>query len=165
MGSRFPKKVLTLCIVHQHSRVLLGMKKRGFGVGRWNGFGGKVTTGETIEEAAKREVREEAGIKVDALEKAGLLEFEFQDDPVVLEVHVFRAQTFLGEPTESEEMKPQWFSSEEVPFEDMWPDDRHWLPLFLEGKSFRGKFLFQDENTLLDYTLEELGSLARLRNP
>ncbi len=54
------KKLLTLCIVHQHPRVLLGMKKRGFGIGHWNGFGGKVEEGESIEEAAKREVKEEA---------------------------------------------------------------------------------------------------------
>jgi 8-oxo-dGTP diphosphatase/2-hydroxy-dATP diphosphatase len=30
------------------------MKKRGFGVGRWNGFGGKVEKQETILDEAKR---------------------------------------------------------------------------------------------------------------
>ena len=55
------KKILTLCIIHQHSKILLGMKKRGHGVGKWNGFGGKVEKGETIEEAARRETKEEAG--------------------------------------------------------------------------------------------------------
>ena len=55
------KKILTLCVIYQHPRVLLGMKKRGFGKGRWNGFGGKVKEGETIEEATKRETLEEAG--------------------------------------------------------------------------------------------------------
>lgn len=47
-------KILTLVLVHDATKVLLGMKKRGFGVGRWNGFGGKVEPNETIEEAAKR---------------------------------------------------------------------------------------------------------------
>ncbi|CAN0505072.1 unnamed protein product, partial [Ectocarpus sp. 12 AP-2014] len=32
--------------------ILLGMKKRGFGEGKWNGFGGKVESGESVEEAA-----------------------------------------------------------------------------------------------------------------
>lgn len=50
------KKILTLCIIHQENKVLIGMKKRGFGEGRWNGFGGKVQENETIEEAAKREL-------------------------------------------------------------------------------------------------------------
>ena len=67
------KKLLTLCIIHQHPKILLGMKKRGFGQGRWNGFGGKVSSEETIEEAAKREISEEAGIFVDELKKLGLL--------------------------------------------------------------------------------------------
>ena len=49
-----PNKLLTLLFVMQPNQVLLGMKKRGFGAGRWNGFGGKVQDGETIEDAAKR---------------------------------------------------------------------------------------------------------------
>ena len=47
-------KLLTLVLVCNADKVLLGMKKRGFGEGRWNGFGGKVETGETIPEAAVR---------------------------------------------------------------------------------------------------------------
>jgi len=47
-------KVLTLAFVRQGSKVLLGLKKRGFGEGRWNGFGGKVHVGETIKEGALR---------------------------------------------------------------------------------------------------------------
>lgn len=53
-GGMSSSKLLTLVLVVQPGRVLLGMKKRGFGVGKWNGFGGKVQLGETIEEAAKR---------------------------------------------------------------------------------------------------------------
>jgi len=47
-------KVLTLAFVRRHGEVLLGYKKCGFGAGKWNGFGGKVEPGETIEDAAKR---------------------------------------------------------------------------------------------------------------
>jgi hypothetical protein len=36
------KKILTLCVPINDGKVLLGMKKRGFGAGRWNGFGGKM---------------------------------------------------------------------------------------------------------------------------
>lgn len=54
MESRPPNKLLTLLFVLEPGRVLLGMKKRGFGAGRWNGFGGKIQVGETIEEGAIR---------------------------------------------------------------------------------------------------------------
>ena len=75
------RKILTLCIVHQHTKVLLGMKKRGFGAGRWNGFGGKLEEGESIEESIKREIKEEAGIDINDLNKIGIIEFEFENDP------------------------------------------------------------------------------------
>ncbi len=152
------KKVLTLCVIHQHPKVLLGLKKRGFGEGRWNGFGGKVSDGETTEEAAKREIMEEVGLEVNKLEKAGVIDFEFRENPEILEVHVFRVKEFDGEPIETEEMKPRWFHIGEIPFEEMWSDDKHWLPLLLEGKKFRGKFLFDTEksNQILDLELLEV---------
>ncbi|MFA5098708.1 MAG: 8-oxo-dGTP diphosphatase [Candidatus Paceibacterota bacterium] len=149
------KKLLTLCIIHQHPKVLLGMKKRGFGAGRWNGFGGKVSEGESIEEAAKREIREEAGIEVGDFEKVGIIEFEFLGNLEILEVHIFRAKDFSGEPAESEEMKPQWFHVDEIPFGEMWSDDIYWLPLFLEGKKFRGKILFDNSDNVLEQNIEE----------
>ncbi|MDP2677006.1 MAG: 8-oxo-dGTP diphosphatase [bacterium] len=170
------KKILTLCIIHQHPKVLLGMKKRGFGEGRWNGFGGKVQDGETIEEATKREMKEEAGVEVSTLTKMGVLDFsaqgplrrsedeasgsafggEFYGNPEVLEVHIFKAEDFSGALTESEEMKPQWFHVDEIPFASMWPDDKHWFPLFLKNKRFRGKFLFGESDAILGYELKEI---------
>lgn len=149
-------KVFTLVFVQQDSRLLLGMKKRGFGSGRWNGFGGKVESGESIVDAAKREVQEEIGITVCAMVKSGLLHFRFHDKPEdVLEVHVFRAESFDGEPVESEEMRPEWFETNAIPYKEMWPDDVHWLPLFLQGKKFEGKFLFGPGDSILEHSLEE----------
>jgi len=148
------KKLFTLCIIHKEDRVLLGMKKRGFGEGRWNGFGGKVEKTESVEDAMKREMKEESGITLKQFERRGVLEFEFEGQPEILEVHVFASHDFEGEPIETEEMKPQWFTIHEIPFDTMWPDDKHWIPLFLKGKNFRGYFLFKDHNTIISHTLE-----------
>ena len=150
------KKVLTLCVVHQNSRVLLGMKKRGFGIGRWNGFGGKVEFGETIENAAKRELKEEAGIEAENIEKFGLIDFEFKGNPEILEVHIFKINNFSGNLVESEEMRPQWFDLDKIPFNQMWPDDIYWMPLFLSGKKFQGKFLFGEKDIVLEKELIEV---------
>lgn len=64
MSNRVPTKLLTLMLVfkNESKQVLLGMKKRGFGANKYNGFGGKVEKGETILEGANRELKEEAGI-------------------------------------------------------------------------------------------------------
>ena len=48
------QKLLTLALVRQGEFILLGLKKKGFGEGKWNGFGGKVEHGETICQAAIR---------------------------------------------------------------------------------------------------------------
>ena len=136
------KKILTLCLICKDGKVLLGMKKRGFGEGRFNGFGGKVEQGETIESAARREVQEESGITVVDMQQVGVIDFTFENDPKILEVHIFKVSGFAGEPVETEEMKPQWFEKGVIPYAQMWSDDEHWLPLLLAGKKFKGAFLF-----------------------
>jgi 8-oxo-dGTP diphosphatase/2-hydroxy-dATP diphosphatase len=154
------KKILTLCCLKKDGKILLGMKKRGFGAGRWNGFGGKLKAGENIEQAAKRETAEECGIKITELEKMGILDFEFENKPGILEVHLFDIKEFSGKPAETEEMKPQWFSFVEIPFAEMWPDDQFWIPLFLEDKKFKGQFLFdRNGNKVLQKRLEVVDSL------
>ncbi len=145
------RKLLTLCLVVKDGHILLGMKKRGFGAGRWNGFGGKVKEGESIEEGAKREMQEECAVVIEEMEKVGIHEFRFEKNPKeILEVHVFRVDAFSGEPRETEEMRPQWFAFDDIPYDDMWADDRYWIPIFLGGKKFRTKFLFGENDTLLE---------------
>lgn len=148
------KKILTLCIFHdkENARVLLGMKKRGFGANRWNGFGGKVESGETIQEAAIRECREEAGVEVREMNDVGILDFEFSNGSL-LEVHLFKVLKFSGEPRESEEMKPQWFAIQDIPYAYMWRDDMYWLPHVLYGKRVQGKFFFGEGDVIMDYSL------------
>lgn len=152
-------KLLTLCIVHQQNRVLLGMKKVGFGVGKWNGFGGKVEAGEGIEAAAKRELEEEAGITAKFLKQWGIIEFMFQNNPQIHEVHVFKCGDFSGEPTESDEMRPQWFEINDIPFSQMWPDDIYWIPFVLENKMFKAAFSFDENEAIAKMSLEEVDRL------
>lgn len=153
------RTVTTLCIIHQHPKILLGMKKRGFGVGRWNGFGGKINKDESIEESLVREIKEEAGIELNDFEKVGLLEFEFVKNGEIVEVHLFKTNNFNGEPEESEEMKPRWFHIDEIPFTEMWPDDFYWMPLFLRGEKFKGRFLFGDGDVILEQQLDVVDRL------
>lgn len=149
-------KIMNLVFVERNDEVLLAMKKRGFGAGRWNGFGGKVQGEETIEEAAIREAKEEGCIEVKNLEKFGIMTFIFENDPVTLEVHFFKTHDYSGTPTETEEMKPQWFKKDKIPFESMWPDDPYWFPLFLKNKKFEGKILFKDKDTITKTEIKEV---------
>ncbi len=149
------KKLLTLCLIHQGNRVLLGMKKRGKGMGHWNGFGGKVEVGETIEDAAVREVSEESGVHVASIEKMGIIDFTLPGEDMIWQVHIFRATEFSGHPIETDEMKPQWFEVAAIPYDTMWADDKYWFPLFLQGKKFTGRFMFDDSYTIVEKELNE----------
>ena len=153
------RKVFTLCFPTDGDRVLLGMKKKGFGAGRWNGFGGKVEEGEELLNAVCRELFEECGLSAsrDSLREVGVVDFEFEKDPGnILEVHIFATDTFTGEPKESDEMRPEWHEFDEVPFSQMWPDDIYWFPLMREGKKFKGYFLFGENDTVLKQELSEI---------
>jgi 8-oxo-dGTP diphosphatase/2-hydroxy-dATP diphosphatase len=87
-------------------------------------------------------------VRVQEMTKAGILDFEFENDPKVLEVHIFSATKFEGEPRESEEMSPRWFHIDEIPYDDMWSDDEYWVPLLLGGKKFKGRFLFDKPSSI-----------------
>ena len=153
------KVVATLCLITKDDEILLGMKKRGFGEGRWNGFGGKVSEGESIAAAALRELKEESGIEALGHRKKAEFLFTFKDKNWSMEVHVFHITDYQGEPMESEEMLPRWFKLEDIPYDEMWDDDKHWVPLFIAGKNLLGNFHFDENDKVLSYELNEVESL------
>lgn len=144
------KKILTLAFPCRDGQILLGYKKRGFGAGLYNGFGGKLESGETIESGMLRELKEEVDLIATKYTKLGVLNFHYTDRE--MEVHVFKVNEFLGEPSESEEMTAVWYEPADIPLTKMWPDDEYWLPLFLADKPFAGKYWFGEET-------DELGRL------
>lgn len=155
-------KLLTLCLIVENNRILLAMKKRGFGAGHWNGYGGKLNPGESIEEAASREVKEEIALTPIEIVQQGIVTFKGEEE-ADLEVHIFRITKYTGEPKESEEMKPKWFLIDEIPYDEMWPDDRYWLPLFLEGKNFIGQFTYK-EGVIVDYEVNVADFTTQISN-
>lgn len=137
----------TLMFIIKDGRILLIEKKRGLGAGKINGPGGKIEPGESPLEAIIRETREELLVTPHAPVKLGELRFSMSDCPDIL-CHVYRSDDFSGTPTETDEAVPLWTELDEIPYNRMWEDDRHWLPLVLERKSFRGSFVFDGERML-----------------
>jgi 8-oxo-dGTP diphosphatase len=147
-----PREEATLVFVVSGGEMLLMRKKRGLGAGKINGPGGRIERGESSLECAVREVREELCVTPLGLEDAGENAFQFVDG-YSIRVFVFRASGFLGEPAETEEGAPLWTPLDEIPYHEMWEDDRLWLPLVLSGQRFRGRFIF-DGDAMLDHQLE-----------
>ena len=167
IASTASKKLCTLLLLRDlpSKRILLGLKKKGFGEGKLNGFGGKVEPGETLARAALREMEEESGVVVAPADllHVGFLNFIFAGrEGEELHVHVFSAHAHSGEPRESDEMSPQWVPEAAIPFERMWVDDAHWFPLLLAGKRFSGSFFFSGHSTITKFELAEVEGQERV---
>ena len=163
-------KQTTLCVITrgegEDREILLAMKKRRFGVGKWNAAGGKMDKkkgDKNILDAAIRETKEEIGIKVKDLEKVAVLSFHFpyipKEDDWDQDVHVFLANNWKGKPKESEEMAPKWFKLADIPFAEMWDDDKFWLPGILKGEKLRAKFIFKKGEIIDRHIIEQADRL------
>ena len=139
-----PREFATLCFIRKDGELLLIRKKRGLGAGKINAPGGKIERGESALESAIRETREEIGVVPIAPRQCGELHFQFADG-YSLHCTVFCAAGCEGNPIETAEAAPFWVDADAVPYTEMWEDDRHWLPLMLEGKRFTGYFTFDGE--------------------
>ena len=148
----------TLCYIIKNGKVLLIKKKKGLGAGQWNGPGGKIEKSESPQDCAKRETYEEVKIVPEAPKKIGELKFYFgQEDKLDWLVHVFTDDEFDGIEKETEEAIPKWFRTDRIPYDDMWADDKIWMPLMFAGKSFTGEFYFDEQcKNLLRHEIREV---------
>jgi 8-oxo-dGTP diphosphatase len=141
-----------LCLIRCHSvdgpEVLLGLKKSGFGEGKWVGLGGHVEPGEKPAAAAVREVAEESGLIVpaDSLQHMASIEFRFPSRPSWDQTaEVYLTWAYSGELTESDEVAPAWCGEDALPFPLMWDDARYWLPRVLAGEHVQVTVTFADD--------------------
>ncbi len=119
-------------------------KKRGLGEGLITFPGGKVEKNETPLDCAIRETEEEVGVRIINPKKVGVITFKQIRGSVQI-MHVYIATEFSGLPKESDEAIPMWIHYNNLPFGNMWIDDRIWLPLVLEGKFVNCVFEFTDD--------------------
>jgi 8-oxo-dGTP diphosphatase len=150
-----PKDRATLVFVVQGDRVLLIRKKRGLGAGKINAPGGRLEPGETSQQCAVREVREEVRITPTGLRRAGEHRFQFVDG-YSIHVQIFVASGYTGEPVETDEATPMWVPLDAIPYDEMWEDDHLWVPHLFTNSWFTGRFLF-DGDRMLDHMLEVAG--------
>ena len=147
----------TLLLVIKDNKILLACKKRGFGIGKYNGVGGKLESGESVEQGMIRETFEEIGIVPKDYELRGVIAFDeyYKGEPVLEVTHIYVASDFDGEPQETDEMKPFWFDLDKVPYDKMFPDDKFWLPMIIEGEYVIGKFKFDKDFNKLRHNIEK----------
>lgn len=127
-------------------RVLMGRKTRIIGVGLFNGPGGGIEEGETIDEATVREVREEIDIAVDPKKlqrRAVIYCNNFKKDgitPFACKLYVSVAPIWTGIARQSKELVDLvWFFPHQLPLVQMMAGDCDWVPQVLAGKTLEAE--------------------------
>lgn len=152
---------MNLLYLVKGNQVLLAMKKRGHGAGRYNGVGGKMQPGESIEDTLIRESQEEIGVKPIKFEKKAYITFDLymKGEHTFEHVYIFTIPEWSGEPTESEEVAPKWFDIDKLPFEKMWPNDVHFVQKILEGDKISGHFKLDKQDNVISYEVKTVDKL------
>ena len=143
-------RLATIVLIIREGTVLLGRKQGApeIGVGTLNGAGGKMEPEDegSVIKTCVRETKEELGIDLDpaCLEKVAVVTFYAGTAPN-MEVHIFRTETYSGEPRETEHMVPEWHPIAQIPYERMLEADRHWFPELFKGRKFRTNVFYQEK--------------------
>lgn len=152
-----PEQKCVLCYIlrdnNGEKEVLLIEKKKGFGAGKLTGPGGHIEDEETSFEACIREIKEEVGLTLNSPKMIGAVNFNIPSQNGI-KGYIFVCDSFEGTPIETDEAKPFWAPVSDLPWDKMFQDDEHWLPTAIEGKSFDFYATFDDEDKLVDYSLE-----------
>lgn len=143
-------------LFNDNNQILLGKKKYWLGKGYWNGFGGKIEKGETIKQAAIRELQEESWVVL--LEKdlklQAVLRFNWIANPDQnYDGIVYTARYNWNDCIETDEMIPQWRDIDSIPYDQMWEDDKYRLPSLLVWKYVKFQANFSDDITMQDYEI------------
>ena len=128
--------------------LLRNKKENDINEGKWIGVGGKVEEGESVEQAAIREIEEETGYIVDDIEYCGEVLFLYDIAPAE-RIYVYQSRNFHGEEIECTEGSLSWIKEEDIMDLSLWEGDRIFLKKMMEGNIPFHIMLHYDENAKL----------------
>lgn len=140
-------QLATLCYVIDKNKTLMLhriKKKNDVHEGKWNGLGGKFETGETPQECAIREVKEESGLLIKNPMMHGFITFPMFDGIKDWYVFIFTAKKFSGKLIESQEGKLEWINNDKLLDLNLWEGDRIFIPWLFQKKFFSAKFVYNN---------------------
>ncbi len=149
-------KLATLCYIQKDGKTLMlyrNKKENDYHEGKWNGLGGKFEPGESPENCAVREIKEESGLIVKSLKMKGFITFPMFDGKEDWYVFLFVIDKFEGELIDSPEGKLEWIPNGKLNELNLWDGDRIFIPWLFQDKFFSAKFNY-DNGQFIDYEVE-----------
>ena len=138
---------------HKYLMMYRGRKPHDPNAGKWIGIGGKIEEGETPEECAIRETREETGITLDSLAFRGIV-FFINTKYETEYMYLYTSTEFDGaDSTDCDEGDLRWIDIDEIGSLSLWEGDRIFLDLLKSGSSPFLLTLRYDGDELLDHSL------------
>jgi 8-oxo-dGTP diphosphatase len=147
-------------ITHENAVLLLrGSPSKRIWPGLYNGIGGHIERGETIQESALREIREETGLSdVKDLKLRGIITIDADDPSMGILLFVMTAVSPTREVRSSQEGTPEWFEKNTLPTDKLVEDLPILLPHVLampdEAPPFFGHYHYDDQDKLIITLLE-----------
>ena len=150
-------KNTTLCYIEKDSAYLMihrVKKKNDENKDKWIGIGGKLETGESPFDCAKREVFEETGLTLTALRYRGIITFVSNLYGTEY-MHLFSSNAFSGEiKPECDEGNLEWIKKAHLFSLPMWEGDKIFLNLLdTEDRFFSLKLVYEGDK-LVGHTLD-----------
>jgi len=149
-------KLATLCYVQKDGKTLMlyrNKKENDYHEGKWNGLGGKFEPGESPEDCAIREIKEEAGLNVKSLKLKGFITFPMFDGVEDWYVFLFVIDDFEGELIDSPEGMLKWIPNDELEKLNLWEGDKIFIPWLFQDKFFSAKFNYEN-GKFIDYQVD-----------
>ncbi|MDD3051505.1 MAG: 8-oxo-dGTP diphosphatase [Candidatus Cloacimonetes bacterium] len=144
-------KLATLCYLKKDGKTLMLhriKKENDYHKDKWNGLGGKFLHGETPEECAFREIKEESGLEAEELTLKGIITFPIFDGIDDWYVYVFTCNKFSGNLIDSDEGKLEWIEDESLFDLPLWEGDKIFLNWLIEDRFFSAKFVYEDKQLI-----------------
>lgn len=160
-------KEMAICHVIKNGTTLLIKAEEGLNKDKWNAPSDELATGERPDKAAMRSVFQQTGLYVSKVFNHGTIRL-FLNGKVEYDykMHVYSTKLFSGDLKPNIQGEPRWFGANELPFYEMWADDKYWVNLVLEGKKFDADFFLDEKNeNVVKYQIRERKETLRKALP
>ncbi len=160
-------KELALCHVIKNGSILLIKGDSGLNDGKWNAPSTEIESGERHDKAAIRAVFQQSGIFANKVINHGTIRI-FLNGKVEYDykIQLYSTKVFSGDLRPNIQGEARWFNTSEIPFYEMWPDNKYWMTLLLEGKKFDADFFLDENNeTVVKYQIREKKEIVKKALP